>query len=178
MRTDRSTELDRLIPSLYERLRRIARSRLAGRTDTAAQPTALVHETFLRLRRLRRIDWQGRTHVYAVAVQQMALALKDQRRRRIAQKRGGGGAASTTWDEANWPQAPRAEEVVAVDRALARLEETNPRAARVAELRMIEGASWQEVSRATGISERTAREDWTWARAWLAVEMRGRQGGR
>lgn len=164
--------LDRALPAIYDELRRIARARLRDeRAGHSLAPTELVHEAYFRLVRLERIDWRSRAHFLAVASRAMRQVLLDHADRRDADKRGGGMRAVTL------ERVPLAhddmQETSALCEALTRLEELEPRQARVVECRFFGGLSLQETAEALGVSEATVSRDWTVARAWLHAQLLG-----
>jgi RNA polymerase sigma factor (TIGR02999 family) len=168
--------LEKLVPLVYADLRRMARARIRGRRDGASLDTgALVHEAYLRLVDERRAEWQDRRHFYAVAAMAMRQIVIDHARRRSRTKRGG-GAAETTLGEVVDPVSRDAEELLDLDRALASLEATKPRAVRVVECRYFGGLSEQETAEALGISVRTVQREWLKARAALRSALGGATG--
>lgn len=125
--------VDRLFPLVYDTLRSMARRRLLQeRRDHTLNPTALVHEAYLKLIDQRNTSWQNRAHLFAIAAQAMRRILINYAEGRLAQKRGGGGAVVTLNDELIG-QVRRAEELLALDEALERLEALSPRQAAVVE---------------------------------------------
>jgi len=162
--------LDRLLPLIYQELRRIASNQMKGeRPGHTLQPTALVHEAFLRLVGQDRADWQNRAQFFAVSAQLMRRLLVDYARRRSAGKRGIAvtlregllGASSTI----------RTEEILAVDQVVARLAQLDPRQARVVELRYFGGLSVEETAAAMGIAPRTVKLDWAAAKGWMKAQL-------
>jgi RNA polymerase sigma factor (TIGR02999 family) len=163
--------LDRLFPQVYDELRRIARGRLRHERDGhTLGATELVHEAFFRLVRLDRIDWRGRAHFLAIASRAMRNVLLDHAERRGADKRGG-GARAVTLDGLPIAEAAPPDEVIALCEALARLEQLEPRQARVVECRFFAGLSLDDTAEALGISAATVSRDWTIARAWLYAQL-------
>ena len=161
-----------LFPLIYGELRRIARRYLAGeRRNHTLQPTALVHEAWLRLQKDRAV-LQGRTQVLALAAQAMRRLLVDHGRHHRRLKRGGDRRRVTLDDLLNASTAAvPVEDLLALEAALARLEETDPRGAQIVVLRFFAGLSVPEVAEHLGISIRTVEGDWTHARAWLRREL-------
>ncbi len=156
---------------MYERLRALARRFLRQeRAGHTLQPTALVNEAYVRLAGVERLEWQGRTHFLAVAAQQMRRVLVDHARQKIADKRGA-RRARVTLEEGMAVAAPRWVDVLALDRAIEKLARRNERRAKVVELRLFAGLEVPEIGEALAISERTVKEDWRMARAWLAREL-------
>lgn len=169
--------LGQLMPLVYEELRRIARQRLRReRPDHTLQPTALVHEAYLRLVDQRGATWQNRAQFFGVAAQVMRRILVDYARRHQAAKRGG-SALKVTWDDASMPPEERADELVALDDALSRLAQMDPRQGRVVELRVFSGLTVDETAQVLGISPATVKREWTTAKAWLSREIRQGSSG-
>lgn len=169
---------DRLFHLVYEELEELARRRLRGERDGHTLETgALVHEAYLRLVGQTRTDWRNSSHFFAVASQAMRRILVDYAKRRHAAKRGG-RARAMPLDEARDFLAPdgsfsddRAAELLALDEALSRLAEFNPRGVEVAQHRYFGGLSVAEIGEVMGLSERSVRRAWTGAKAWLRREL-------
>ncbi len=167
---DRSA-VDALLPIVYDELRRRASSLMrAERAGHTLQPTALVHEAFLQLIHQDRVDWQGRAHFFAVASQLMRRILVDHARGRLRQKRGG-AAPRISLDEGLGLSVERDADVVAVDDALKRLAELDPRQAEIVEMRFFGGLSVEEAAAVLGVSKRTVEGEWTMIKAWLRREL-------
>ncbi|MEM1055445.1 MAG: ECF-type sigma factor [Bacteroidota bacterium] len=161
---------DQLLPLVYGELRRIASRHLgSGRGPETIQTTALVHEAYLRLAGSP-AHVSDRAHFFAVASTAMRHVLVDYARRRTALKRGGGAHATTLSGKALTVDA-RAEDVLALDDALARLAALDARLARVVEMRFFGGMEVEEVADVLGVSDRTVKRDWRKARAFLQVEL-------
>ena len=165
--------LERLMPLVYDELRRLAASYLRSeRRDHTLQPTALVHEAYLRLVDQRSTDWRNRAHFFGIAAQMMRRILVDHARRRLAAKRSGGNVFLTLEDvEAD--AGDRTAEILALDRALAKLEALDPAQARVVEVRFFGGLTVEETAEATKVSSATVKREWRTARAWLRREIGG-----
>ncbi len=165
--------LDRLIPIVYDELRRIAHGQLRGEhPGHTLNTTALVHETYLRLVKIDRVEWQDRVHFFAVAAQLMRRVLIDSARTRNRDKRGG-AAPHVPLSEWDGPvQQP--DDFLVLEEALARLEALNARQCRVVECRCFAEMSVEETAAALGTSPATVKRDWAFARAWLNREL-GRQ---
>jgi RNA polymerase sigma-70 factor, ECF subfamily len=161
----------RLAPIVYDSLRRLAADRL-GRGDWTCQPTAIVHEAYLRLVDQSRVDWQGRTHFFAIGAEMIRRVIADEARRRGRQKRGGGWGR-VTLDGAALERAETVIDPLDLEEALTRFSELDERAAKVVELRFFGGLTEAEAALALGVSERTVRNDWRTARAWLRRELAG-----
>jgi RNA polymerase sigma factor (TIGR02999 family) len=166
---------DRLLPLVYTELRALAARYLRSeRAGSTLQPTALVHEAYLRLIGNERIDWKGKTHFKAMAATQMRRILVDHARARGAKKRGGGRPITLT--ETLLSTATPSPDLLALDQALGRLAARSPRQGRVAELKLFAGLPSTEIAFSLGVSERTVKEDWRVARAWLMKEIAGAGG--
>jgi len=176
MSTKRPAPPTELFPLIYGELRRVARRYLGReRKNHTLQPTALVHEAWMKLQNDHGVEWQGRTHGLALAAQAMRRLLVDHGRHQKRQKRGG-GEQNVVLDElikaASTSEVP-IEDLLTLERALARLESIDPRAAQVVALRFFSGLSVPEVAEHLGLSARTVESDWTHARAWLKRELSG-----
>jgi RNA polymerase sigma factor (TIGR02999 family) len=163
--------IDRLFALVYEDLharahREIAQSFGARTLGT----TALVHETYLKLSAADRPEWQDRRHFFGVAGRAMRQIIVDQARRRLAHKRGG-RAQRLDIEDVDVPVEERAEELLALDAAVDKLERENPRLAEVVNLRFYAGLSVEDTARTIDISERTVKRDWRLARAYLYEEL-------
>ena len=162
---------DALVPLVYAELRRQAtRALRREREGHTLQATALVHEAWLRLDGQRDARWESRSQFLAVAAQVMRRVLVDHARTRQAQKRGG-GATQVTLGDAEQVAAAGGVDVLALDDALARLTELDPRKARLVELRYFAGLSIPDAAAALGISPATVGREWAVARMWLRREL-------
>ncbi|MDT4898471.1 MAG: hypothetical protein QOH25_3548 [Acidobacteriota bacterium] len=162
---------ERLMPFVYDELRRLARSFLAReRAGHTLQPTALVNEAYLRLVDQTRVNWQSRAHFYGVAASMMRRVLLDHARTHAAGKRGG-TAIRLSLDDLQIPLEERAAGLLALDEALVRLAEMDERKSRVVELRFFAGMSEEEIAELLGVSVRTVLRDWKTARLWLYREL-------
>ena len=166
--------VDRLVPILYEELRRLAHLRMRGeRPGHTLGTTALVHEAYLDLAGLDRMTWRDRAHFLAVAARAMRRVLIDHAEARDAQKRGGGQRAITLDEEAELVLGggSRADELLALDEALVRLAAVSERQCRVVECRFFAGMTVEETAEALHTSPATVKREWTVARAWLHREL-------
>ena len=172
----RQGALDELVPLVYADLRRMARAQARRQAPGASLDTvALVHEAYLRLVDERRAGWEDRRHFYAVASMAMRQILIDHARRRARAKRGGGQHQTGIDDVADAVTAD-AEQLLDLDRALARLEQADPRQVRLVECRYFGGLTEQETADALGLSLRTVQREWLKARAWLREALKGSRG--
>jgi RNA polymerase sigma factor (TIGR02999 family) len=164
----------RLLPLVYEELRRLAAYRLAREpSGQTLQPTALVHEAYLRLVGDRGDEgWGGRGHFFAAAATAMRRILIERARRKRRRIHGGGRQRRELPPDLVASPEPD-EDLLALDAALARLAERDPVKARLVELRYFAGLSGETAAEILGISARTADRYWVYARAWLRREMEG-----
>ncbi len=165
---------DQLFALLYADLRRLARVQLASgrRPGDSLDTGALVHEAWLRLAESTEVEVASRAHFFNLVARVMRNVLIDFVRRRDAEKRG--AALRVSWPE-GMDVAVSAEasetDLLALDAALARLQEESPRLAKVVELRFFAGLALEEIAGLLGVGERTLKRDWRKARAFLQVEL-------
>jgi len=165
------TALDQLIPAVYGELRRIAGNFMKRQNPgNTLQASALVNEAFMRLVDSNKVNWQSRTHFFAVSAQLMRRVLVDAARRRNSQKRGGDRMRITLDDRVDVSNEDDTD-LVALDEALTRLADLNPRHSRIVELRYFGGLTEEQVAETLNVSARTVRRDWSVARAWLFREL-------
>jgi RNA polymerase sigma factor (TIGR02999 family) len=165
-----------LLPLVYDELRKLAAARMTGEAPgQTLQATALVHEAYLRLVGDQRFDHRG--HFFAAAAEAMRRILVDQARKRSSEKRGGGRRRVDLADAGALLAAPAdhaADDLLALDEALAAFEVEDPARARLVKLRYFAGLSIPEAAAALGVSPATAKRQWVYARAWLYGRLRGR----
>ena len=165
------SDVERMLPLVYEELRRIARRQLRHEgVGHTLNTTALVHEAYLRLAAPSHLDIGGRAEFLSIAAMAMRRVLIDYARQRTAQKRGG-VQVRVELDDIEVAADGRAEQLVALDEALTALAASNPRLARVVDCRFFGGMSQEETALALQLTPRTVRRDWTKARMWLAMAM-------
>ncbi|HOX03934.1 MAG TPA: sigma-70 family RNA polymerase sigma factor [Candidatus Paceibacterota bacterium] len=165
-----------LLSLVYEELRRVAAAKMAQEAPgQTLQPTALVHEAWLRLTGDKRRHWNDRTHFFASAAEAMRLILVDNARRKRA-VRHGGGQHRVDMPELASAVVEHDDKVVAVDEALEKFAALDPQKADLVKLRYFVGMTVEEAADALGISERTAKRYWAFARAWLHEEIKAQQG--
>jgi RNA polymerase sigma factor (TIGR02999 family) len=163
---------EQLLPLVYDELRQLAAQRLAQeKPGQTLQATALVHEAFLRL-----VDgekarhWDSRGHFFAAAAEAMRRILVEQARRK-GRERHGGGLKRVDLNAEEVVAAPSDEQILRLDEALTRLASLRPQAAEMVSLRFFAGLTVEEAAAVVGVSQRTARRLWVYARAWLRREM-------
>lgn len=167
---------ERLLPLVYNELRRMAARRLAReRPGQTLQPTALVHEVYLRLVEAEQQQegegaWKSRGHFFAAAAEAMRRILVEGARRKRSLRRGG-GAVRIACELDSIACGEDSVDLLALDEALVRLAVKDPRKARLVELRFFSGLTMGQAAEALGISVTTAQRDWAFARAWLHREM-------
>ena len=170
--------LEKLIPLVYAELRRIAHRYMhREHPGHTLQTTALVNEAYLRLIDASQVRWQDRAHFFAVSAQLMRRILVDFARSRRYLKRGG-GARNISFDEALFVSPERGQDLVALDDAMNVLATSDPRKARVVELRFFVGLSVEETAEVLKVSPDTILRDWRLAKAWLSREMQGAAANR
>ena len=164
--------LDRVVPLVYEELRRLARRHLRrGPRGYSLDTTGLVHEAYLKLVDQAQAPLKSRAYFFGAASRAMRQVLVDRARARLRQKRGSGQAAEEI-DEGRLPGAgASAEWLLDVDGALQRLRARDPELARIFECRYFGGFEEEETARALGLSLRTTQRGWMRARAWLRSEL-------
>jgi len=167
-----SQAAERLLPLVYEELRKLAASKMAHEPPgQTLQPTALVHEAWLRLGGGDARAWNGRAHFFGAAAEAMRRILIDKARRRKA-LRHGGGQARLDLQEIEIAAPAQDDQLLAMDDALGRFSVLDPRKAELVKLRFFVGMTIEQAAGALGISEATAKRWWEYARAWLYTEMR------
>jgi RNA polymerase sigma-70 factor, ECF subfamily len=160
-----------LMPLIYQQLRAIARKQMAHeRPDHSLQATILVHDAFLQLVGNSQIDWSNRAHFFALASRAMRRMLIDHARAAHAQKRPG-ARQKVELESALVFVEGQAPDLLALDEALARLAEWDPRQSRVVEMHFFGGLGFDEIAEVLSISDRTAKRDWAMARAWLYRQL-------
>jgi RNA polymerase sigma factor (TIGR02999 family) len=162
-----------LLPVVYAELRRLAVA-LSGRLPPGQtlQPTALVHEAYVRLVGDTDPGWNGRRHFFGAAARAMREILVEQARRKAALKHGG-GARRVELTEGLAVIEPPADDLLAVDEAIQKLQAEKPHLAEIAMLRYFAGLSADETAAVLGISASTLAREWRFARAWLARNLTG-----
>lgn len=178
VQTGDSEAIDRLFAVVYDTLRALAhRQREQWQGDYTLNTTAIVHEAYLKLFDQKKSEWVSQAHFLSVASKAMRHILVDYARRRKAEKRGG-SAPKVSLDEVRTPSGDvititeeKADSLVALDHALERLAEIEPREAKVVECRFFGGMTIAETASVLGVSPMTVKRDWAMAQAWLLREM-------
>jgi RNA polymerase sigma factor (TIGR02999 family) len=167
-----------LLPEVYDELRKLARARLSReRREQTLQPTALVHEAYMRVAGdAQERSWERRGHFFAAAALAMRRILVE-RARHYQRIKHGAGAERVPLDEAMLRADPALTDLLAVDEALTRLEQTDPRKAQVVTLRYFAGLSIEETADALDLSPATVKNEWAFARAWLYRALDPSAGG-
>ena len=163
---------EQLLPLVYQALRKLATQKLAQeQPGQTLQATALVHEAYLRLvGKESAHNWNSRGHFFAAAAEAMRRILVENARRKKAVCHGG-DRQKQDLDRAA-PAAPEhADDLLALDEALAKLAIQDPRKAELVKLRYFTGLTIAQTAAALGISEATAHRWWNYARAWLREEL-------
>ena len=168
------TAANDLLPLVYSELKRLAAEKLRHeKPGQTLQPTALVHEAYLRLVGELDQGWNGRGHFFGAAAEAMRRILIEYARRKKSAKRGG-DLERYEIDEADAIETGRdVEEVLDLDEALTKLEAFDSDLARLVKLRYFAGMTIDEAAEAMGVSPRTIKRNWTYARAWLGRELEG-----
>ena len=165
--------LDRLFPLVEHELHHLAHGFMRRENpDHTLQTTALINETYLKLINQNQVQWQGRAHFYAIAAKIMRRVLMNYARDRKRAKRGG-GAMQVSLSEAAPVFAGKERDLIALNDALQRFAEAEPRKAEVVEMRFFGGLSVEEMAAVLNVSAITVMRDWRFAKAWLIREMKG-----
>ena len=162
----------RLLPLVYAELRKLAQARMArlppGQT---LQPTALVHEAYMRL--VGDQHFANRAHFFGAAAEAMRRILIEQARRKLRERHGGGLRRVELRDEDEANISMPDEQILSLDEALTKLAGLRPQAAKIVHLRFFGGLTLDESAPLVGVSPRTAKRLWTFARAWLLENLQG-----
>jgi len=173
-RGDRAA-LDQLLPIIHDDLRQLARRRMrAMPPGSSMQATALVNEVYLRLVDAGKVSWRDRAHFFAISARLMRQVIIDGARTRNREKRGGEWRRIEL-DDSDLGSSGSDENLIALDEALERLAKTDQRKAQVVELRFFAGMTNGEIAEVVGVSVDTIKRDWTFAKLWLAREVKGTQ---
>jgi RNA polymerase sigma factor (TIGR02999 family) len=166
-RNGNQAALEKILPVVYDELRRTARRNLRReRSDTSIQTLELINEAYLKLVDQRESDWQNRAHFFAVAARVMRNVLVDRARARQFAKRGG-GAKKVSVDQIIIASPEKDVNVIDLHEALINLAELDERKSRIVELRYFAGLSVEETAEVMGISSITVKREWLKAKSWL-----------
>jgi RNA polymerase sigma factor (TIGR02999 family) len=161
------TAAEDLLSLVYEELQKLAASRMASEAaGHTLQPTALVHEAWLRLVRAEGQSFKSRAHFFAAAAEAMRRILIDHARHKAARKHGG-GRERVPLDQLDLPAKADDDTLLGVNDCLDALAREDPKAAELVKLRFFGGLSAEEAAQVLGVTDRTARRYWRFARAWL-----------
>jgi RNA polymerase sigma factor (TIGR02999 family) len=162
---------EKLLPVVYEELRRLAAWRLSHeKPGQTLQATALVHEAWLRLVGKEDPRWKSRRHFFGAAAEAMRRILVDNARRKRRLKHGG-QLERVDVNEIDIPSPLPDDELLALDEALDRFAEVDPRAAEIVKLCFFVGMTQEQAAEHLGISISTLERNWAFARAWLFQEI-------
>ena len=162
---------DQLLPLVYSELHRLAKSYMSReRQGHTLQPTALINQAYLRIAQQQNVEWQNHAHFIGFAANVMRRVLVDHAREHNAIMRGG-GRVRVELDEGIAFTKETAPQLLLLEEALTRLEQLNPRQAKVVEMRYFGGLSVDEVAGVLGIAPRSVKRDWSLARLWLFEEI-------
>jgi RNA polymerase sigma factor (TIGR02999 family) len=165
------TAADKLLPLVYEELRKLAAAKMnLEAQEHTLQPTALVHEAWLVLIGNEGVKWDGRAHFFGAAAEAMRRILINNARRRLARRHGGGQQRLDIY-ELEIAAAPKDDEMLAVDEALEKLAAHDAAKAQLVKLRYFVGMTNEEAAAVLGISEKTAKRAWTYAKLWLLASI-------
>ena len=165
---------EELLPLVYGELRKLAAAKMANEApNQTLQPTALVHEAWLRLAGNENQKWDGRAHFFAAAAEAMRRILIDNARRKNAAKHGG-GLQPVDLEEIQLASAADDTQLLRINEALEMLAADYPASADVVKLRFFVGMTNEQCAQALGISERTVKRHWTFAKAWLYDQLQPR----
>lgn len=166
------TALDKLMPLVYDELRRLAGNCLRReRREHTLQPTALVNEAYLRLIDQRNARWQNRAQFFGISAQLMRRILVDHARQHQAAKRGGSDQKRLSITRAEGMTSQPAVDLLALNEALDELSKMDPQQSRIVELKFFGGLSIEETAEVLGIGHATVEREWKLARAWLRRQL-------
>ncbi len=166
-----ASALDKLMPDIHAELHRIARQHMIReRQGHTLQTSALINEAYLRLGGYQGVRWQNRAHFFAIAAQLMRRILVDHARARNSIKRGAPEPRLMLQSE-GLPRNNTRWDLIALNQAMTRLAEFDPRKNQVVELRVFGGLTNSEIAEFVGVSEITVKRDWKLALAWLRKQL-------
>ncbi len=165
---------EKLLPLVYEELRKLAAARLAGeKPGQTLQATALVHDAYIRLVDVDKAQhWNSRGHFFGAAAEAMRRILVELARRKLRTKRGG-DLQRVDFEAADLITTAAPDELIAIHDALDALAEDDPQAAELVKLRYFAGFAIEDAAELIGVSRSTAYEHWAFAKAWLKCQIQG-----
>lgn len=162
---------DQLLPLVYDELRKLASAQMAQESPgQTLQPTALVHEAYLRLVGNADVKWDSRGHFFAAAARSMRQILINRANKKKTEKHGG-KVIRRDLDDAFFAEEPPPERMLALDVALERLEDIDPRKGEIVMLRYFAGLTIEDTAKSLDLSSATVKRDWQFARTWLHREI-------
>ncbi len=161
--------LEQLLPLVYDELRKIARWQVQGNSRSPVQPTELVHEVFLKIRSAEGLEFADRSHFFAVACQSMRWILADLAKGQTRDKRGG-ACVKVSFEETRHGSAVEVD-AGQLNNLFQAFEAQDPRAARVAQLKILMGLEVAEIATVMAVSAATVKRDWQLARSWILREL-------
>ncbi len=167
---NQTDSLDKLMPMVYDELRRLAASFLRRENAVSLQTTELVHEAYFKLTNQRTVDWENRGQFFAIAAQAMRRILIDAARQRKSLKHG---FEKVSLDEALNKSVRLDEDLLELDKALLKLEQFDEQQCRIVELRYFAGLTIEETAGVMKLSPATIKREWAVARAWLFQKING-----
>lgn len=171
-RAGNAEALNEVFPFVYDELRLLASNYLSReRVGHTLQATALVHEAYLKLTNQSEFNWQDRSHFFAIAARSMRQILVDHARGRSRSKRGGSSKPIAIDAELVPAMVSDPELTLGIDEALKKLEEMDPRQAKIVELRIFSGLGVPETAEIIGVSEPTVKREWATAKLFLRKEI-------
>jgi RNA polymerase sigma factor (TIGR02999 family) len=166
-----SAAAEDLLPLVYDELRKLAAHKMANEAaGHTLQPTALVHEAWLRLIHVQDQSFENRAHFFAAAAEAMRRILIDHARRKSA-RRHGGGLERVNLEQIDVPEQADEDTLLRIDEALSALARDDSKAAELVKLRFFSGMRVEDAALALGVTDRTARRYWRFARAWLRDQL-------
>jgi RNA polymerase sigma factor (TIGR02999 family) len=161
-----------LLPLVYDHLRRLAAARMAQESGgQTLQATALVHEAWLRLVKEGERNWQNRAVFFSAAAEAMRRILIENARRKSRLKRGGGGLERVALTDIDLAESSPDDRILMIDEALERLQAEDPEAAKLVVMKFFGGMTDQEAAENLGVTDRTVRRQWAYAKAWLLTAI-------
>jgi RNA polymerase sigma factor (TIGR02999 family) len=169
---------EQLLPLVYAELRKLAAAKLAQeKPGQTLEATALVHEAYLRLvGGAEAHSWNSRGHFFAAAAEAMRRILVDNARRKQSERHGGRRRRCELLEN-DLIEVPTGDDLLDLDEALSKLSAADPQAAELAQLRVFTGMTVEEIAQLQGVSARTVKRNWAFARAWLGRELAAYQEG-